>query len=80
MNYLFFLKQGSGRMVEEDLLLNICSKGLIIHLNEIEILLNNGSKVSFEYFVKEHIEHQYKIYGLIARDMLVHPLYISSKF
>ncbi|EJS8539893.1 DUF4765 family protein [Salmonella enterica] len=54
-------------------------KGLIIHLNEIEILLNNGSKVSFEYFVKEHIEHQYKIYGLIARDMLVHPLYISSR-
>ncbi|EIY8245887.1 DUF4765 family protein [Salmonella enterica] len=51
---------------------------LIIHLNEIEIILDNGRKVSFEYFVKEHIEHQYKIYRLIARDMLVHPFYIRS--
>ncbi|ELV1098878.1 DUF4765 family protein, partial [Salmonella enterica] len=63
-----------GRRLAAEYMFN----GLIIHLNEIEIILDNGRKVSFEYFVKEHIEHQYKIYRLIARDMLVHPFYIRS--
>ncbi|EAM6610686.1 DUF4765 family protein [Salmonella enterica] len=63
-----------GRRLAAEYMFN----GLIIHLNEIEIILDNRRKVSFEYFVKEHIEHQYKIYRLIARDMLVHPFYIRS--
>ncbi|EBH3346104.1 DUF4765 family protein [Salmonella enterica] len=63
-----------GRRLAAEYMFN----GLIIHLNEIEIILDNGRKVSFEYFVKEHIEHQYKIYRLISRDMLVHPFYIRS--
>ncbi|EGB4421521.1 DUF4765 family protein [Salmonella enterica] len=64
-----------GRRLAAEYMFN----GLIIHLNEIEIILDNGRKVSFEYFVKEHIEHQYKIYELFARDMLVHPLYFSTE-
>lgn len=63
-----------GRRLAAEYMFN----GLIIHLNDIEIILDNRRKVSFEYFVKEHIEHQYKIYRLIARDMLVHPFYIRS--
>ncbi|EDH4583562.1 DUF4765 domain-containing protein [Salmonella enterica] len=64
-----------GRRLTAEYMFN----GLIIHLNEIEILINDGGKVSFEHFVREHIEHQYKIYELIARDMLVHPIYIRSR-
>lgn len=54
-------------------------KGLLVHLSDNLIVLNDGSHVSFLSFVKENIPHQYKIYELMARDMLVHPLYFSTK-
>lgn len=54
-------------------------KGLLVHLTDNFIILDDGSHVSFLSFVRENIQHQYKIYELIARDMLVHPLYFSTK-
>ncbi|HCL5079338.1 TPA: DUF4765 family protein [Salmonella enterica] len=54
-------------------------KGLLVHLTDNFIILDDGSHVSFLSFVRENIQHQYKIYELIAREMLVHPLYFSTK-
>ncbi|EIJ8825723.1 DUF4765 family protein, partial [Salmonella enterica] len=54
-------------------------KGLLVHLNEKLIILDDGSHVSFLSFLRENIQHQYKIYELFARDMLVHPLYFSTE-
>lgn len=54
-------------------------KGLLVHLNDNLIILDDGSHVSFRSFVRENIQHQYKIYDLMARDMLVHPLHFSTK-
>lgn len=54
-------------------------KGLLVHLSDKLIILGEGSFVSFLSFVRENIQHQYKIYELIARDMLVHPLHFSTE-
>lgn len=54
-------------------------KGLLVHLNNNLIILDDGSHVSFLSFVRENIQHQYKIYELFARDMLVHPLHFSTE-
>lgn len=54
-------------------------KGLLVHLSDKLIILGEGSFVSFLSFVRENIQHQYKIYKLMARDMLVHPLYFSTE-
>ncbi|HGB6571200.1 TPA: DUF4765 family protein, partial [Salmonella enterica subsp. enterica serovar Waycross] len=53
-------------------------KGLLVHLSDRLIVLGEGSFVSFLSFVRENIQHQYKIYELMARDMLVHPLPFST--
>ncbi|EJB1425740.1 DUF4765 family protein, partial [Salmonella enterica] len=37
-------------------------KGLLVHLNEKLIILDDGSHVSFLSFLRENIQHQYKIY------------------
>lgn len=54
-------------------------KGLLVHLSDKLIILGEGSFVSFLSFVRENIQHQYKIYKLMARDMLVHPLHFSTE-
>ncbi|EME8536327.1 DUF4765 family protein [Salmonella enterica] len=54
-------------------------KGLLVHLSDKLIILGEGSVVSFLSFVRENIQHQYKIYKLMARDMLVHPLHFSTE-
>ncbi|EIQ5853027.1 DUF4765 family protein, partial [Salmonella enterica] len=54
-------------------------KGLLVHLSDKLIILGEGSFVSFLSFVRENIQHQYKIYELMARDMLVHPLHFSTE-
>ncbi|MBA3111834.1 DUF4765 family protein [Salmonella enterica] len=55
-------------------------KGLLVHLKGKLIILDDGSHVSFLSFVRENIQHQYKIYELIARDMLVHPLHFRTEY
>ncbi|EOH0856325.1 DUF4765 family protein [Salmonella enterica subsp. enterica serovar 50:k:e,n,x,z15] len=54
-------------------------KGLLVHLKGKLIILDDGSHVSFLSFVRENIQHQYKIYELFARDMLVHPLHFNTE-
>ncbi|HGB2785522.1 TPA: DUF4765 family protein, partial [Salmonella enterica subsp. enterica serovar Wangata] len=54
-------------------------KGFLFHLSDKFIRLGEGSFVSFLSFVRENIQHQYKIYELMARDMLVHPLHFSTE-
>ncbi|EAA7092148.1 DUF4765 domain-containing protein, partial [Salmonella enterica subsp. enterica] len=54
-------------------------KGLLVHLSDKLIILGERSFVSFLSFVRENIQHQYKIYELMARDMLVHPLHFSTE-
>lgn len=65
----------NGRTIAAEYMFN----GLLVHLTDNFIILDDGSHVSFLSFVRENIQHQYKIYELIARDMLVHPLYFSTK-
>ncbi|EDN2134379.1 DUF4765 domain-containing protein, partial [Salmonella enterica] len=65
----------NGRTIAAEYMFN----GLLVHLNEKLIILDDGSHVSFLSFLRENIQHQYKIYELFARDMLVHPLYFSTE-
>lgn len=65
----------NGRTIAAEYMFN----GLLVHLNDNLIILDDGSHVSFRSFVRENIQHQYKIYELFARDMLVHPLHFSTK-
>ncbi|EJF5606865.1 DUF4765 family protein [Salmonella enterica] len=65
----------NGRAIAAEYMFN----GLLVHLNEKLIILDDGSHVSFLSFLRENIQHQYKIYELFARDMLVHPLYFSTE-
>lgn len=65
----------NGRAIAAEYMFN----GLLVHLNDNLIILDDGSHVSFRSFVRENIQHQYKIYELFARDMLVHPLHFSTK-
>ncbi|HAK8090632.1 TPA: DUF4765 family protein [Salmonella enterica] len=64
-----------GRAIAAEYML----KGLLVHLSDRLIVLGEESLVSFLSFVRENIQHQYKIYELMARDMLVHPLYFSTQ-
>ncbi|EEF7073618.1 DUF4765 family protein, partial [Salmonella enterica] len=63
-----------GRVIAAEYML----KGLLVHLSDKLIILGEGSFISFLSFVRENIQHQYKIYELMARDMLVHPLPFST--
>ncbi len=78
MNYLRFLKLGSGRMMGE-LLPRIYVQRSLVHLSDRLIVLRcEGSFISVLSFVRENIQHQYKIYELMARDMLVHPMHFRA--
>ncbi|VDZ78782.1 secretion protein EspN [Salmonella bongori] len=60
MNYSHFLKLGqwthNGRTIAAEYMF----KGLLVHLRDKLIILDDGSHVSFLSFVKENIQHQYK--------------------
>ncbi|EEJ7903755.1 DUF4765 family protein [Salmonella enterica] len=66
----------NGRTIAAEYMFN----GLLVHLKGNLIIRDDGSHVSFLSFVRENIQHQYKIYELIARDMLVHPLHFSTEY